>query len=276
MSTILILALGSGLMAVGLLILAILWKSRASLHSLPRPVSEETHPGVPNLPNAAPNMAALVGSEKTGMMSAVNELAEKIIVEVDRVANEEARRAADVEAARDSPKEIVAEAEQRAQQILKNAAGRAQDAIKAVRMTTDRVTDEFGSALTNINNLLPASNDPADGSNDKLGVGNGHVTVPAAVSAIRKPSQTRMSSVDYTEQGKEGPAERLQTIEAERIPAVDKRLEDAAKLAGKELVTSQTGEGADFQEKKAGRSGSWELKKQGWSWRDIFWSDSRY
>ena len=262
------LALGSGLMAVGLLIFAILWKSRASRHSLPRQVPEETDTGVPSRPSAAPNVAAPLGSEKSGVMSAVNELAKKIIVEVDRVASEEARRAADVEAARDSPIAIVAEAEQQAQQILKNAAGRAQDAIKAVRMTTDRVTDEFGSALTNINNLLPASNDPSDSSNDKLGVGNGHVTVPASVSAIQERNHTMKRSVDYTEQGKEGPAERLQTIEAERVSAVDKRLEDAAKLAGKEFVTSQAGEGAHSQEKEAGRCGSLELKKQSW-WRGI-------
>ena len=82
-------------------------------------------------------------------------------------------------------------------------------------------------------------------------------------------------SVDYTEQGKEGPAKRLQTNEAERAPAVNARLEDdAAKLAGKELVTSQTGEGAHFQGEEAGRSGGWELKRQGW-WRGIFWTYSR-
>ncbi len=82
-------------------------------------------------------------------------------------------------------------------------------------------------------------------------------------------------SVDYTEQVKKRPAERLQTMETERIPAVDKRLEDAAKLSGKELVSSQSGGGAHFQEKETGRSGSWEIKKRGWSWRDIFWSYSR-
>ena len=269
MSTILMLALGSGLMAVGLLAFAILWKSRASQ------LSEETDTDVPSRPNAAPNLAALVGSEKswsnsleTGVMSAVKELARNIIIEVDRAANEEKRRAANVEAARESPIAIVAEAEQQAQQILKNAAGRAQDAIKAVRMTTDRVTDEFASALTNINNLLPASNDPTDGSNDKLDVGNGHVTVLASVSAIRKRSQIKRSA-DYTEQGKEGAAERLQTIEAERVPSVNKRLEeDAAELAGKELLTSQTGEGAPSKQKEAGRSGVWEIKKQSW-WRGI-------
>ena len=275
------LALGSGLMAVGLLIFAILWKSRASRHSLPRQVSEETDTGVPSRTTASANVAALVGSEKsgsnnpeTGVMSAVNELATQIIIEVDRVANEEARRAADVEAARDSPRAIVAEAEQQAQQTLKNAAGRARDAVKAIRMTADRVTDEFGSALTNINNLLPPSKDSAHGSKDKLSVGNGPVTVPASVSAIRKRTQPMKGSVGYTEQGKEGPAERLQTIETERVPAVDKRLEDAAQLAGKELVTSQTGEGAPSQEKEAGRSGVWEIKKQGW-WRGIFWTYSR-
>ena len=185
MRNILMLALGSGLIAMGLLILATLWRSRASLHSLPTQVSEETETGVPSRPNAASLGAALVGSEGSGnngpttdVMSAVNELAKKIIIE-------EARRAEAVEADRDSPRAIVAEAEQQAQQISKNAAGRAQEAIKAVRMTTDRVTDEIGSALTNIYNLLPASNESVDGSNNKLGVGNGHVTVRASVSAIR-------------------------------------------------------------------------------------------
>ena len=274
MSTILMLALGSGMMAVGLLILAILWKSRASRHSLPGQGPKEKDTDIPSRPSATPSVAVLVGSEKSGVMSAVNELAQKIIIETDRVANEEARRAADVEAVKDSPRAIVAEAEQKAQQILKNAAGRAQDAIKAVRMTTDSVTDEFGSALTNINDLLPASNDPADGSNDKLGVGNGHVTVLASVTAIRKRSQTMKGSADYTKQGKEGPAERLRTIEAERVHAVNEGLEDAAKLASKELVPGQTGEGAHSKEQEAGRFGGWELKKHGW-WRGIFWTYSR-
>ena len=209
-------------------------------------------------------------------MVAVDELAKKIMIEVGRIANEEARRAADGEAARDSPRAIVAETEQQAQQILENAAGRVPDVIKAIRMTTDRVADELGSALTNIYNLLPASTGPVVGSNGKLRVGNGHVTVPASVSAIRERNQTMKRSVGYTEQGNERPASPLQTIEAERFPAVDESLEDAVKQVGKELVTSQTGEGAHVQEKGVGRPGSWELKKQGWSWRDIFWSDSRY
>ena len=251
MRNILMIALGSGPIAMGLVILATLWRSRASLHPLPKQVSGGTDTGVPSRPNAAMLGAAFVRSEKSGnngpttdVMSAVNELAKEIIVE-------EARRAAEVEAARDSKRATYAEAEQQAQQISKNAAGRAQDAIRAVQMTTDSVTDEIGSALTNIYNLLPASNDSADGPNNKLGVGNGHVTVPA--SAIRKRGQTIEGSVD-TEQREEGPAERLQTIEAERVPAANEGLEDAAELAGKELVTSETGEGADSQEKEAGRT----------------------
>ena len=250
-------------------------KSRAPFHSLPRSDFKETDTDVPSRPNAAPNVAALVGSEQSGkntqrteVMSTVDELAKNIMIEVGRITNEEARRAADVEAVRYRPRAIVAEAERQAERVLKNAVGRAHDVIKAVRMTTDRVTDELRSALTNINNLLPASNGPADGSSDKLMVGNGHVSVPASVSAIGKPSQPMKESVDYAEHGKEGPAERLQTIEAKRVPAVDKRLEDATKLAGKEPVTSQTGEGAHSKEKKAGRSGGWELKKQRW-WRGI-------
>ena len=283
MSTILMFALGSGLMAVGLLILAILWKTRAFLHSSPRRVSEEADAGVPSRPNGAPKVAELLGSENAGnnspnagVMSVVDELAKKIIIEMARAANEEARRAADVvEAGRHNPIAIVAEAERQAQQILKNAAGRAQDTIKAVRMTTYRVRDETGSALTNINNLLPASDDPADGSNDKLGVGNGHTTVLASVSTVRQRNHTMKRSVDDTEQGKENPAERVQTIEAERIPAVNRRLDGAATLAGRELVTSQTLEVGHFQEKEAGQSESWGPKKQGWSWRDLLWSYSR-
>ena len=232
MRNVLMLAFGSGLIATGLLILATLWRSRASLQALPhrhpdinpgddqaeapfkqikvryasfpflaqkgarrvaervfdaphaalhafrgatwspKQVSEETDTGVPG-GNNAPNVAALVGREKSGnntpktdVISAVNELAKEILIE-------EARRASDVEATRDSTSAIVAEAEQQAQQILKNAAGQAQDAIKAVRMATDRATDEIGSALTSIHRLLPASNDSADGSNNKLAVGNG-------------------------------------------------------------------------------------------------------
>ena len=256
-------------------------KSRTSDHSLPRPDSKEPDTDVPSRPNGAPNVAALVGSEQSGkntqrteVMSTVDELAKKIMIEVGRIANEEARRAADVEAARDRPRAIVAEAERQAELILKNASRQAKDVIKAVRMTTDRVTDELRSALTNIINLLPASNDPADGSNDKLGVGNGHTTVPASVSAIGKPSQPMKESVDYTEHGKEGPAERLQTIEAETVPAGDKGLVDAAKLTGQEPVTSQTREVAHFHEKEAGQFGAWALKRQSW-WRDIFWSYSR-
>ena len=257
-------------------------KSRAPVHSLPRSDFKETDADVPSRPTAAPNVAALVGSEQSGkntqrteVMSTVDELAKKIMIEVGRIANEEARRAADLEAVRYHPRAIVAEAERQAERILKNAVSRAHEVIKAVRMTTDRVTDELRSALTNINNLLPASNGPADGSSDKLMVGNGHVTVPASVSAIGKPSQPMKESADYAEHGKEGPAEPpLQTIEAESVPAGDKRLVDAAKLTGQGPTTSRAREVAHFHETEAGEFGRWALKRQSW-WRDIFWSYSR-
>ena len=161
----------------------------------------------------------------------------------------------------------------RAQCIVQAAGWKADCLLSEARALADDVTEEMRSALTRVNDLisaltpgidvLPASNNSADGSNDKLGVGNGHVDVPAL--SPQSENEVRRGSIDYTEQGEEGTAKRLQMIEAERVPAANKRFEYAAKLAGKEVVTSQTIEGAPSREKD---SGGWEMKKQGW-WRGI-------
>ncbi len=162
---------------------------------------------------------------KPRRISPVLELANRLV--------EEAERAEEIEALTVRAQGVVQAAERKADCLLSEARALADDVTEEMRSALTRVNDLI-SALTIGIDVLPASNVSADGSNDKLGVGRGHVDVPALVSAIRKRSQK--GSIDYTEQGKEG----------------------------RELVTSQTGEGAPSQEKEARRSRSWKMKKQGW------------
>ncbi len=74
-------------------------------------------------------------------------------------------------------------------------------------------------------------------------------------AATGKRAQLVREYVEYIAQVKEGQAGRLQAAEGESVAAVRRRLGNAAKLAGKELVIRRTGEELYFwaQEKGAPR-----------------------
>lgn len=266
MNTILMLAVGSSLMAMGLLILAILWKSRASLQPRPRQVTKEARSSLPSWPSDPPDSAASAENERSQntspdlrVKSPIHELAKQLIVGVDQFADEEARRVADADSARvraaaeaeaqkaeadDRSRAIIAQAEQQSQQVLEIATRRAQDVIQAIPIFIDMVKDEIGVALTNVNNLLPPLYDPVEASHGEVDINNGHVTDPTPISTIGERVSIAPENVNYAEQVNKGPTWRL------RGPA---------------------GEGVHLPAKA--ERGRWELKRhRGWSWRDIFWS----
>ena len=159
------LAFGAGLMAVGLSILAFLWKTRASgakeqpktaRNSLPDPLDEA--PASIALERDRPR----VDETEHVLQSPIYELAQQLAMAA--TAAEKDARALEGKAT-DRSTEIVAQAEQQAQQIGKRAAKEAQDTIQAAawaanhlqaeaRTLTDTAISEVSSAATALNGLV--------------------------------------------------------------------------------------------------------------------------
>ncbi len=159
------LAFGAGLMAVGLSILAFLWKTRAS-GAKEQP--EAARISLPDPLDEAPASTALerdrprVDETEHVLQSPIYELAQQLAMAA--TAAEKDARALEGKAT-DRSTEIVAQAEQQAQQIGKRAAKEAQDTIQAAawaanhlqaeaRTLTDTAISEVSSAVTALNGLV--------------------------------------------------------------------------------------------------------------------------
>ena len=162
---ILALAFGAGLMAIGLSILAFLWKTRAS-SATEQP--EAAHISLPDLLDEAPSAATVendnprVDEAKHARQSPIYELAQRLAL---------AATAAEAEArtlegkATITSMEIIAQAEQEAQRIGKRANKEAQETVQAAawaashlqgeaRTLTDTAASEINSAVTALNGLV--------------------------------------------------------------------------------------------------------------------------
>ena len=149
-------------------------------------------------------------STEPGRTSPILELANQLIVEVDSLAKEQARRVAETEAARirvvaevraqaaAESGAIIARAEQEAQDIVQAAARNADKLESEARTLADTVAEEIESALTRINDLLPvltnvndllaATDLSGDESDRKLDVTNGPATELAPASGAEERS----------------------------------------------------------------------------------------
>ncbi len=177
------LAFGAGLMAVGLSILAFLWKTKAS-GAKEQP--EAARVSAPGLLEEAPAAAALetdgprIDETEHARQSPIYELARQLATAAT-AAEKDARNLEG--AATDRSMEIIAQAEQQAQQIGKRAAQEAQQTVQAAvwaanhlqveaRALTDAAIGEVSSAATALNGLVTKltqldSRSPA-GSQDHL------------------------------------------------------------------------------------------------------------
>ena len=159
------LAFGAGLMAIGLSILAFLWKTRASRAT---EQSEAAHVNLPGRLDEAPAAAALgivrprVGETDPAHQSQIYELAQQLAMAAT-AAEKEARTLEGN--ATDRSLEIIARAEQEAQRIGKKAAQEAQQTVQAAvwaanhlqveaRTLTETATSEISSAATALNGLV--------------------------------------------------------------------------------------------------------------------------
>ena len=112
---------------------------------------------------------------KPRRISPVLELANRLVEEADHLAKEEAKRAEEIEAARDRATGIVQAAEWKADQLQSE-----------VRALADNVTEEMRSALTKSNDLIsalissidlhPATDRSTERSHDKSDTNNGMAT----------------------------------------------------------------------------------------------------
>ena len=159
------LAFGAGLMALGLSILAFLWKARAS-RGTEQP--EATHINLPGLLDEAPAATALesdgprVEETEHVLQSPIYELAQQLAMAAT-AAEKEARTLEGK--ATDKSMEIIAQAEEEAQRIGKRAAQKAQETVQAAtwaanllqveaRTLTDTAISEIGSSVTALNGLV--------------------------------------------------------------------------------------------------------------------------
>ncbi len=159
------LAVGAGLMAIGMSILGYLWRTRAS-RAKEQP--EAAHVSVPDLLDQAPSATALendrprVDETEHARQSPIYELAQQLAM---------AATAAEKEAktlegrATDRSTEIIAQAERQAQQIGQRAAQEARETVQAAAWTanhlqaeartlTDTAISEVSSAVTALNGLV--------------------------------------------------------------------------------------------------------------------------
>ncbi len=162
---ILALAFGAGLMTIGVSILVFLWKTKASgAKEQPKAV----HVSLPAPRDDAPSATApendrpLLDETEHARQSPIYELAQQLAMAA--TAAEKEARTLEGEAT-DRSAEIIAHAEQQAQQIGKRAAQGAQETIQAAawaanhlqaeaRALTDTAIDEVGSAVTALNGLV--------------------------------------------------------------------------------------------------------------------------
>ena len=178
------LAFGAGLMAVGLSILAFLWKTRIS-GAKEQP--EAAHISAPGPLDEAPSASeaetdrSRVDETEQARQSPIYELAKQLATAA--TAAEENARTLEGKAT-DRSMEIIAKAEQQAQQIGKRAAQEAQQTVQAAvwaanhlqveaRTLTDSAIGEVSSAATALNGLVTKLSQldgyrPA-GSQDHLG-----------------------------------------------------------------------------------------------------------
>ncbi len=156
------LALGAGLMAIGLSILAFLWKTRAS-GAKQQP--EAAHISPPGLLDEAPAATALehdrprVDQTEYARQSPIYELAQQLAMAAT-AAEKEARTLEGK--ATDRSGEIIAQAERQAQQIGKRAAQEAQDTIQAAAWATNHLQTEArtltGTAISEVSSAVTALN----------------------------------------------------------------------------------------------------------------------
>ena len=159
------LTFGTGLMAIGLSVLAFLWKTRAS-RATEQPEAE--HINLPGPLDEAPSAIALetdrprVDETEHAHQSPIYELAQQLAMAAT-AAEKEARTLEG--RATDRSMEIIAQAEQEAQRTGKRAAQEAQQTVQAAvrvanhlqveaRTLTDSATSEIGSAVTALNGLV--------------------------------------------------------------------------------------------------------------------------
>ncbi len=159
------LAFGAGLMAIGLSILAFLWKTRVS-GAKEQPEAARISP--PSLLEEAPAAIALeadgsrLDETEHVRQSPIYELAQKLAAAAT-AAEKDARNLEGK--ATDRSMDIIAQAERQAQQIGKRAAQEAQDTIQAAvwaanhfqvetRTLTDTAISEVSSAVTALNGLV--------------------------------------------------------------------------------------------------------------------------
>lgn len=112
---------------------------------------------------------------KPRRISPVLELANRLVVEADRLAKEEAKRAEEIEAARVRAQGIVQAAEWKADQLQSEVRGLADNVTEEMRSAVTRINDLI-SALTNSIDLPPATDHSAKRSHDKLDPNNGMAT----------------------------------------------------------------------------------------------------
>ena len=159
------LAVGAILMAIGVSILAFLWKARAS-SATEQP--EAAHISLPDLVDEAPPAIAVasdsprVDETEHVRQSPIYELAQQLALAAT-AAEEEARTLEGK--ATDTSMEIIAQAEQEAERIGKRAAREAQETVQAAawaanhlqgeaQTLTDAATSEISSAVTALNGLV--------------------------------------------------------------------------------------------------------------------------
>ena len=127
----------------------------------------------PSVNGAEPQVQDVI--TKPRRISPILELANRLVVEADHLAKEEAKRAEEIEAARVRAQGVVQAAEWKADQLQSE-----------VRALADNVTEEMRSALTRINDLIsaltnsidprPATDRSAECSLDKSDATNGMAT----------------------------------------------------------------------------------------------------
>ena len=159
------LAFGAGLMAIGVSILAFLWKTKASGA---KEKTEAAHISLPDLIDEAPSTATarenrpLLDETEHARQSPIYELAQQLAMAATAAEKEARTLEGD---ATDRSVEIIAQAEQQAQQTCKRAAQEAQNTIQAAawaanhlqveaRALTDTAISEVSSVVTALNGLV--------------------------------------------------------------------------------------------------------------------------
>ena len=112
---------------------------------------------------------------KPRRVSPILEFAHRLVEEADHLAKEEAKRAEEIEAARDRATGIVQAAEWKADQLQSEVRALADNVTEEMRSALTRINDLI-SALTNSIDLLPATDRSAERSHDKSDATNGMAT----------------------------------------------------------------------------------------------------